>query len=275
MFVMGGCGGALFIMGRWHGRRAQLLPLPYLLLMVAMACGPVLLAGLSAIPWVLPLATYMVGQWAGVQASALRVRRRRAERKLMLGELRAGHVQFHFQPIVNQFEGAVAGCEALARWQKVGGIEGPGPWLDVIEADPALAELFNEQLCTSACHFANQWPQVWVSLNTKPERMAEAGWAQATLDRIVDHGADPEQFTYEVLEGTLLRDEPAVYENLRVLRAAGCHVALDDFGDGLANVIRFMSFASYVDTIKSTKSSSRILIGEGPAASSAWPRTTR
>lgn len=250
VFAMGGCGGALFIMGRWHGRRAQLLPLPYLLVMVAMACGPILLAGPPAIPWVLPLATYMVGQWTGVQASALRVRRRRAERNLMLRELRVGNVQFHFQPIVNQFEGAVAGCEALARWQKVDSTEGPGPWLEVIEADPALAELFNEQLCASACLFANQWPQVRVSLNTMPERMAEPGWAQRTLDRIVEHGANPQQFTYEMLEGTFLRAEPAVYENLRVLRAAGCHVALDDFGDGLANVIRFMSFASYVDTIK-------------------------
>ena len=250
LFVMGVGGAALFILGRRHGRRAQLLPLPHLLLMAALAGGPVLLIGPLAVPWVLPLATYMLGQWLGVQASALCVRRGRAQRKLMLRELRAGNIQFHFQPILDQFKGVVVACEALARWRKEGGVEGPGPWLDVIEADPTLAELFNEQLCTSACLFANQWPGVRVSLNTMPERMTEPGWAQRTLDRIVEHGSNPHQFTYEVLEGTLLRAEPAVYENLRVLRAGGCHVALDDFGDGQANVMRFMSFASYVDTIK-------------------------
>lgn len=237
-------------MGRRHGRRAQLLPLPHLLLMVAVACGPVLLIGPLAVPWVLPLASYMVGQWVGVQARALCVRRNRAQRKLMLGELRAGNICFHYQPIVDQIEGVVVAVEALARWKKVGEIAGPGAWLDVIEADPALAELFNEQLCASACHFASQWPEVRISLNTMPERMAEPGWAQRTLERIVDHGCDPHQYTYEVLEGALLRADPAVYENLRVLRGAGCHVALDDFGDGQANVMRFMSFASHVDTIK-------------------------
>ena len=249
LLVMGG-GGALFTVGRRHGGRAQLLPLPHLLLMVAMACGPVLLVGPPALPWVIPLASYMVGQWVGVQASSLLVRRGRAQRKLMLRELRAGNVQFHFQPIVDQFEGVVVACEALARWHRPGGIEGPGRWLDDIEADAVLAELFNEQLVSSACLFANQWPQVRVSLNTMPERMVEAGWAQRSLDRIAEHGSDPRQFTYEVLEGTLLRHDAAVYENLRVLRAAGCHVALDDFGDGRASVMRFMSFASYVNTIK-------------------------
>ncbi|HEX8769308.1 MAG TPA: EAL domain-containing protein [Acidimicrobiales bacterium] len=248
--VGGGGGGVLFMMGRRHGHRAQLLPLPHLLLMVAMACGPILLIGVVAIPWVLPLASYMVGQWVGVQARALGVRQGRAQRKLMFRELRAGRIQFHFQPIVDQFEGAVVACEALARWQRPDGVQGPGPWLDVIEADPTLAELFNEQLCASAGVFANQWPHVRVSLNTMPERMAEPGWAQRTLDRMLEHGSDPQQYTYEVLEGTLLRTEPAVYENLSVLRAAGCHVALDDFGEGQANVMRFMSFASYVDTIK-------------------------
>lgn len=248
--VMYGSGSALFVLGRRHGRRAELLALPYLLLMAAIACGPILVIGPHAIPWVVPLASYMVGQWVGVQASALRVRRGRAQRRLILRALKAGEIQFHFQPIVDQIEGVVVACEALARWQKVGAIEGPGLWLDIIEADPALAELFNERLCASACLFANQWPQVRVSLNTMPERMAEPGWAQRTLERIVEHGSDPRQYTYEVLEGTLLRAEPAVYENLQALRAAGCHVALDDFGDGQANVMRFMSFASYVDTIK-------------------------
>ena len=193
--VMGLSGGALFILGRRHGRRAQLLPLPHLLAMVAMACGPVLLIGPLAVPWVLPLASYMLGQWLGVQASSLRVRRGRTQRKLMLRELRAGKIQFYFQPILDQFEGVVVACEALARWRKGSGVEGPGPWLDVIEADPTLAELFNEQLCASACLFANQWPGVRVNLNTMPERMTEPGWAQRTLDRIVENGSNPQQFT--------------------------------------------------------------------------------
>jgi len=131
--------------------------------------------------------------------------------------------------------------------------------LDVIEADTELAELFNDELVLDSCRFAAQWPQIRVSINTMPERMAEPGWAQWTLDRMVAHGGSPQQFTYEVLEGTLLRAEPAVYENLRVLREAGCHVALDDFGDGRANVMRFMSFTDYIDTIDTIKIDQKLI----------------
>ena len=250
LVAMVGVGAALFTLGRRHGRRADLPPLPQLLVMIGMACGAILLLEPFAFPWLVPSASYVVGQWVGQQATAAAVRRARAERKLMLAELRAGHIRFHFQPVMDQFRGVVVACEALARWHKDGHIEGPGPWLDAIEADATLAELFDEQLVVDACRFAGQWPHVRVSINTMPERIAEPGWAQRTLGRIVDHGGIPQQYTYEVLEGTLLRAEPAVYENLRLLRVAGCHVALDDFGEGQANVMRFMSFSGYVDTIK-------------------------
>lgn len=250
LFVMAGTGGALFTLGRRHGRRAQLPPLPELLMMIGIACTPIVVLEPLALLWLLPLVSYVGGQWAGLRPSAVVVRQARVQRKHLLRELRAGNIRFHFQPVMDQFEGVVVACEALARWHKPGAVEGPGPWLDMIEADAELAGLFDDQLLVDACQFAAQWPHVRISLNTMPERMAEPGWAERALGRIVAHGGVPQQYTYEVLEGTFLSAEPTVYENLELLRTAGCHVALDDFGEGQANVMRFMSFCDYVDTIK-------------------------
>ncbi len=70
------------------------------------------------------------------------------------------------------------------------------------------------------------------------------------LAQLVQLGGHPSQFTVEIVEGALLQDVPAVYENLAVLRRWGCHVALDDFGEGQANIVTFMAFHGLVDTVK-------------------------
>ena len=202
LFVMAGTGGALFTLGRRHGRRAQLPPLPELLMMIGIACVPIVVLEPLALLWLLPLVSYVGGQWAGLRPSAVVVRQARVQRKHLLRELRAGNIRFHFQPVMDQFEGVVVACEALARWHKPEAVEGPGPWLDMIEADAELAGLFDDQLLVDACQFAAQLPHVRISLNTMPERMAEPGWAERALDRIVAHGGVPQPGRVRALRGS-------------------------------------------------------------------------
>lgn len=171
-----------------------------------------------------------------------------------------GEMVFHFQPIIdtstssNARRGNVVSAEVLVRRQHPDGrLEYPGPWLDVIQSDEELGGLFSDALWVEAEKFAAEWPNVRISINTMPERLAVPDMACDLLSRIEGAGLIPTQFIIEVVETALLKDTPVVRENLMRLHSAGTHIALDDFGTGESNVLRLTRFMEMVDTVKIDK----------------------
>ncbi len=163
-----------------------------------------------------------------------------------------GELRFHFQPVMNS--GRAVGAEALVRWHLPdGAVRFPGPWLDCLSFDGKLADVFEDALWGAAVEFANAFPHIRVNVNTVPERVTEVGWAEVVLRRLQLLGGRPEQFTIEITEGSMLLDSPGVRRNLEAVRAAGCHIALDDFGEGNANLTTFMAFHDLIDTVKVDK----------------------
>jgi EAL domain-containing protein (putative c-di-GMP-specific phosphodiesterase class I) len=71
-----------------------------------------------------------------------------------------------------------------------------------------------------------------ISVNTSARELAEPRFVAAVLGTLTKSGLAPEHLTLEVTESVLLADETAAVETLRALRAAGVHIAVDDFGTG-------------------------------------------
>ncbi len=166
--------------------------------------------------------------------------------------LRRGEIRFHFQPVMNS--GRTVGAEALVRWHLADGtVRFPGPWLDCLGFDAQLHDMFDDILWQAAVDFSTSFPHLRVNVNTVPERVAELGWADVVLGRLRVLGGLPGQFTIEITEGSMLLNSPVVRRNLEAVRAAGCHIALDDFGEGNANLTTFMTFFDLLDTVKIDK----------------------
>lgn len=147
-----------------------------------------------------------------------------------------------FQPIYSLSHGRVVGHEALLRATDATGrtvdppraLRGDGSFADLLRGDRAARTVhaLNFAEMTGPAHwlFFNMQPQVFVAL----PRLARDGFQSALQARCGLHG---HQTVLEVLEDAVPAD--ADFESaLRLARAAGCLIALDDFGAGHSNFDR-------------------------------------
>jgi len=233
-----------FWVGMRAGRRRE-LSFPTVVLLVFL--------GMPNVPWSYPLIpmAYGLGFGWGIQPEYRCRRKRRLEIQKMRAVLQSDQLELHYQPIVKSSTGEIVAVEALCRWRQADGTwRAPGPWLDIL-LDPELAVEFADWCWRTALTEARRWPHVRLNVNVVAFRMEEPGWAQKVLGHLIQAGVSPFQITIEVTESMMLKKTPIVIENLQHLKAAGVHIALDDFGTEMANVKTLMDFP--IDTIKIDK----------------------
>ena len=151
-----------------------------------------------------------------------------------------GEIDMLFQPQVALPTGTVTGAEALARWRH--------PRLMALGADALFAaaeraELglpLSEHIQALALTQAAAWPatlaELRLSLNVTAGDVGRPGFAAALLGRVAASGFAPERLTLELTETGPLADISAAATALATLRAAGCRVAIDDFGAGYGSL---------------------------------------
>lgn len=156
-----------------------------------------------------------------------------------------------FQPIVELTTGQIIGVEALARWQRPGGMEVPPSFIPVAEQSDLVLEVDAAVLRHALGHLA-QWQQTW------PDFRLSANLSARNLDRFavvaeIDAavraaGVEPTTIDLEITETT----RPSGLETPRVvlaeLRARGYAIWLDDFGSGWSALRDLISLP--VDGIK-------------------------
>ena len=87
-----------------------------------------------------------------------------------------------------------------------------------------------------------------ISINASPNELAWPQFASNLLTRLRANETRPEWFAVEVTEDALLQSDPAVRDNLRILRDAGITISLDDFGAGYSSLERLRNLP--VDRVK-------------------------
>jgi EAL domain-containing protein (putative c-di-GMP-specific phosphodiesterase class I) len=171
------------------------------------------------------------------------VRDRQLERAITWDE-----VEVRFQPQFCVATGAVAGVEALARWN---GSVGPSELFERA-AQAQLSERLSRAVQRKALRTVGRWQgemaTLRLSLNLLPQDLARPGYEGWLLQEIADAGLRPERVTAEITEGSLVTDPIAASARLARLRAAGVRIAVDDFGTGYASLAYLISLP--LDTLK-------------------------
>lgn len=154
----------------------------------------------------------------------------------LLGALHRDEITVLFQPQFSVTTGALAGAEALARWEHPSfGRICAETLFAVADRGDHVAQL-SRHIAARALALAALWPApIRLSLNVTAEDFAVGDFA-ASLKAVLAASRFPaERLTIEITEQTLIADFEACAASLRELAALGVSVALDDFGTGFSN----------------------------------------
>jgi EAL domain-containing protein (putative c-di-GMP-specific phosphodiesterase class I)/GGDEF domain-containing protein len=167
-----------------------------------------------------------------------------------------GEIDILFQPQVRLSDGAIVGAEALARWGHP--ILGPlgahelfaaAAWADL---ELPLSEHIQERALADAAAWPEALAALRLSINVTAGDVMRPGFADALLGRVQASGLAPERLSVELTEVDPIPDLPDAAASLGALRAAGCRIAIDDFGAGYSSLAYLKLLP--VDMIKLDKS---------------------
>jgi EAL domain-containing protein (putative c-di-GMP-specific phosphodiesterase class I)/DNA-binding response OmpR family regulator/GGDEF domain-containing protein len=167
-----------------------------------------------------------------------------------------GELLLLYQPLADLHSGAVAGLEALLRWQHPQhGLLPAADFLPRAEAsglDAELAEWVLQRACHDLCalHAAGH-AGLRLTLNVSNAQFRNPAFPARVAAVLLQHGLTPEALALEITETALTQAGSGCDAALAAYQAHGLGLTLDDFGTGhssLANLKRFPFDALKIDT---------------------------
>jgi diguanylate cyclase (GGDEF)-like protein len=158
-----------------------------------------------------------------------------------------------YQPWIHTDTGAVAGVEALLRWEHPDlGMVPTERFVGLAEETDLIVPL-GQWAMNEACTQLKKWhdsgmEKFAVSINVSPRQLRRGNLAEVlekTLDRA---GLEAGWLKVELTERTLVEDTETARRTLDRLRAIGVSIAIDDFGTGYSSLSYLKSFP--IDAIK-------------------------
>ena len=154
-----------------------------------------------------------------------------------------GQLRLYYQPIVHIDTGAIAGFEALVRWQHpVRGLLGPVEFIPTAEQTGLIVPL-GRYVLAEACLQAASWAdmhvtgeQLRISVNVSAKQLAQPGWSDEVAQALAESGLAPRQLVLEITESVLMEDTDNTAVRLEELRRLGVRIAIDDFGTGYSSL---------------------------------------
>lgn len=162
------------------------------------------------------------------------------ERLVLENELRDAVQQdqlvVFYQPKVLMSDGAVAGAEALVRWQHpTAGLLSPGAFIEAAEECGLIGEI-GDWVLRNACREAAAWRmrgiEVPVAVNVSAMQFERDGFADSVLEALEEANLPPHMLELELTESIAMENPERVIEQVQPLRDRGVSFAIDDFGTG-------------------------------------------
>jgi diguanylate cyclase (GGDEF)-like protein len=167
---------------------------------------------------------------------------RRFIKREVASALAAHAFDVYYQPIVKADGGAIAGVEALLRWNHpVRGFIPPSVFVPVAE-EAGLMDRLGEFVLRRAVSDAARWPDLYISVNLSPVQVRDRAFVDVVSAVLRESGFEPSRLMFEMTEGVLIDNPDEMTARLQELRALGVRLALDDFGSGYSSL-------SYLQTL--------------------------
>lgn len=167
----------------------------------------------------------------------------------LIGAMARDEIGLVFQPQYDVASGALAGAEALARWDhpQLGRI-GAETLFAIAERGDHVAQL-SRHIAQRALGIAAAWqPSLALSLNVTAEDLGDEQFASDIRAILAGTAFAPKLLTLEVTEHALVADFGLSAQALGELAEIGVRIALDDFGTGYANFQTLKALP--IDTLK-------------------------
>ncbi len=154
-----------------------------------------------------------------------------------------GQLRLYYQPIVHLDTGAIAGFEALVRWQHPErGLLPPMEFIPSAEETGLIVPL-GRYVLAEACLQAAKWADMHssgerlrISVNVSAKQLVQPGWSDEVAQILAESGLAPRQLVLEITESVLMDDTDTTAVRLEELRRLGVRIAIDDFGTGYSSL---------------------------------------
>jgi len=158
----------------------------------------------------------------------------------------------HFQPKARVRDGAVAGVEALVRWEHPErGLLAPGIFLDAVERAGLMHELtvcVLDQAIEQAACWAQEGLDLQVAVNLPEDSLRQVDLPGEVMALLARHDVPPHRLRLEVTEDVIMRDPLLIGDVVGRLAGHGIGISLDDFGTGYSSLAHLKRLA--VDELK-------------------------
>ncbi len=173
--------------------------------------------------------------------------------------------ELYYQPQLDIKRSVISGFEALLRWRspELGHVS-PMKFISIAEATHLIIPI-GEWVLREACRFLSNLEKMGhkgfnISVNISMLQLLQDDFAHMVMDIIDSVGLNPKQVELEITESILMESYEVIAGKLKLLRARGINIALDDFGKGYSslNYLKNLPITtlkvdkSFIDTISNT-----------------------
>jgi diguanylate cyclase (GGDEF)-like protein len=163
----------------------------------------------------------------------------------------------YYQPIVQSHTGLVTGVEALLRWNHPErGLLMPAEFISLAEATGAIVPM-GDWVLRTACAQVAEWrsrgqTQLRAAVNLSVRQLQTPELVDRVEAILVEAGLPPEFLELEITESIAMRFSGRAIDNLRLLKAKGVRVSIDDLGTGYSSLSALRLFP--IDSLKIDRS---------------------
>jgi predicted signal transduction protein with EAL and GGDEF domain len=154
--------------------------------------------------------------------------------------LEHGDLIMNYQPKLSLPKLAIAGVEALMRWERPqAGNVPPEVFIDLAEMTGQIDPLTRFALRRALRQLAD-WPKalgpIGVAVNVTPSIIRNLELVDVVREAAGAASADLKRLTIEITENALMVDRECSYRVLQELRELGVRISIDDFGTGYTSL---------------------------------------